>query len=270
MLLFANCKINLGLDILSKRSDGYHELQSVLIPVARLCDIVEILPSDQAEFRLTGTDAGCPAEENICAKAYRLMRDRYGLPPVYIHLHKNVPVGAGLGGGSSDGAHVICGLNALFGLGLGTQEMERLAAELGSDTAFFIRNRPALATGRGEILEPFEVDLHGKHLVIAKPPVGVSTTEAYRGVSPAVPAVALAERLRGDIRSWRTTVKNDFEPRIFAAHPILGHIKEMLYDAGALYASMSGSGSAVYGIFEHRPEDLVLPPEVFIHHEVIE
>lgn len=251
MILHANCKINLGLDILRRRADGYHDLETVMFPVRGLYDEVEVERCDApgAAFRSEGLVVDCPDEENICLKAFRLMHDRYGVDGVRIRLSKRVPFGAGLGGGSSDATAVLLALNELFALGLSEEELIARAAELGSDTAFFVRNTPQLCTGRGEVMTPFPIDLSGLILVVVKPDEGVSTREAYAGVRPWVPAVPLAERLRRPVSEWQGLVTNDFEESVFAAHPAISDIKEELLDAGALYASMSGSGSAVFGLF---------------------
>lgn len=252
MILNANCKINLGLDVLRRRADGYHDLETVLFPVRGLYDTVEVTrtASRGATFRAEGLAVDCAAEDNLCLKAFRLMRERYGVDGVAIRLDKRVPFGAGLGGGSSDATAVLLALDGLFGLGLPEAELIGCAAALGSDTAFFVRNTPQLCTGRGEEMTPFPIDLGGLTLVIVKPDGGVSTREAYAGVRPRVPEVPLAERLRRPLAEWQGRVTNDFEPHIFAARPAIRAAKERLLAAGALYASMSGSGSAVFGLFD--------------------
>lgn len=268
MILRANCKINLGLDILRRRADGYHDLETVMFPVRGLYDEVEVERSDApgAEFRSEGLAVDCPDESNLCLKAFRLMRDRYGVDGVRIRLSKRVPFGAGLGGGSADATAVVVALDRLFALGLPEEELIARAAELGSDTAFFVRNTPQLCTGRGEVMTPFPLDLSGLTLVVVKPDEGVSTREAYAGVRPRVPAVPLAERLRRPVAEWQGLVTNDFEESVFAAHPAIRSVKERLLGAGALYASMSGSGSAVFGLFDghEKGEELhALSPFVF-------
>lgn len=271
MISLPNCKINIGLDVLLKRSDGYHELESVMLPVQKLCDVLEIVRGgDGFEFSSGGLDIDCPPEKNICHDAYRLMKDRFGIGSVKMHLHKIVPFGAGLGGGSADGAFAIKGIDNVFGLGLSDGEMEELSAKLGSDTAFFIRDIPQIARGRGEILCPVELSLAGKTLVIVKPPFGVSTAEAYSGIEPRMPLVPLGERIAFDISQWREHIANAFEPHIFLKYPQLSRIKEMLYSLGAEYASMSGSGSAMYGIFDQEPAGLPEAfPGMFVHQEVM-
>lgn len=251
MILRANCKINIGLDILRRREDGYHDLATVMYPVAGLYDEVEVIRTSAvgAEFRAEGLAVDCAPDQNLCLKAFRLMHERYGVDGVRIRLDKRVPFGAGLGGGSSDATAVLLALDALFGLHLCEADLIDCAAALGSDTAFFVRNTPQLCTGRGEIMEPVALDLSPYSLVLVKPDEGVSTREAYAGVRPRIPAVPLAERLARPVAEWQGTVGNDFETSVFAAHPAIASVKRRLLDAGALYAAMSGSGSAVFGLF---------------------
>lgn len=252
MIIRANCKINLGLDILRRREDGYHDLETAMVPVKGLYDEVEVrrTAARDVAFRAGGLAVDCPPEKNLCVAAFRLMQQRYGIGGAEIRLDKRIPFGAGLGGGSSDATAVIVGLDREFGLGLSEQELIDCAAALGSDTAFFVRNTPQLCTGRGEIMTPCRLDLGGLWIVIVKPDEGVSTREAYAGVTPRVPAVPLAERLQLPRGAWQDAVTNDFEPSVFAAHPAIRAAKERLQAAGALYASMSGSGSAVFGLFD--------------------
>ena len=254
MILHANCKINLGLDILRRRDDGFHDLETVMLPVADLYDVVEVERVEgRSLFEQCGLVVDCSAEDNLCMKALHLMQRLYGVGEVRIRLDKRVPFGAGLGGGSSDATAVILALNELFALGLSDEKLVETAAMIGSDTAFFVRNTPQLCTGRGEKMEPIALPLQGLYLVVAKPSEGVSTKEAYSGVKPAVPQVRLREALARPIWEWQGLVKNDFEPHIFAAHPAIAALKQTMLDVGAIYASMSGSGSAVFGLFEQRP-----------------
>lgn len=272
MILYSNCKINLGLNIIARRSDGYHDIETVMIPVHSLYDIVEIVgrnDSDGVVFSSSGIEVDCPPEKNLCIKAYNLIRERYGIGGVAIHLHKRIPFGAGLGGGSSNAAFVIKGLNELFGLYLSIEIMEHLAAELGSDTSFFVRNVPQFAQGRGEILSPCEVDLSGKHLVLVKPDVAVSTAEAYSGVVPGVPKRHIPELLSAEMLCWEGTLVNDFEKTVFTKKTELLHIKNELYKAGAIYASMSGSGSTVYAFFDQKPTLGEWASRLFVHHEIV-
>ena len=266
MVIRANCKINIGLDVLRSRADGFHDLSTVMAPVAGLYDIVEVVPSEQMTFNQLGIVVDCPVEKNLCVKAARLMQSRYGVGNVAITLDKRVPFGAGLGGGSSDATAVIVAINDIFGLNLSEAELVDCAAQLGSDTAFFVRNTPQLCTGRGEVMTPIELPLAGMWLAVVKPEEGVSTAEAYGGVKPAEPAVALDVLLQQPVNQWQGAVKNDFEPHIFEAHPAIATLKQSLLDAGAVYASMSGSGSALFGLFAQRPT-LTLDSNIFTHIE---
>lgn len=252
MIRHANCKINIGLNVLRRREDGYHDLETVMYPIHDLYDVVEVVPAAADSFRTTGLAIDCPDADNLCMKAVQLMRKRYGIGSVSVALDKRVPFGAGLGSGSSDATAVILSIDELFSLHLTEAELIDCAAALGSDTAFFVRNTPQLCTGRGEVMRRIEMDLSGLQLVIVKPEVGVSTREAYAGVRPAVPAVSLAERLARPLVEWQECVGNDFETPVFAAHPAIRAVKARLLEAGAVYASMSGSGSAVYGLFDPR------------------
>ncbi|MFI3285694.1 MAG: 4-(cytidine 5'-diphospho)-2-C-methyl-D-erythritol kinase [Rikenellaceae bacterium] len=253
MTIKANCKINIGLDVVERRADGYHELSTVMFPVVGLYDILEIEPIDSTETQFCGKGliVDCATEDNLCVKAYNLLKSRYAeIKAVKITLDKRVPFGAGLGGGSSDATAVLLALNSIFGLKLSEDTLISLAAKLGSDTPFFVRNTPQLCTGRGEIMQQIEVDLGGKYLVLIKPDISVSTREAYAGVKPDYPTTPLSELIKQPLTEWQSKIKNDFEPHIFGAYPLLAQIKEKLLSAGALYAAMSGSGSTIYGIFD--------------------
>ncbi len=252
MKIRANCKINLGLDVLRRRTDGYHELETVMLPVRGLYDELEIERTAEkgVRFENRGLAVDCPTEENICLRAFRLMHDRYGVDGLRILLDKRVPFGAGLGGGSADATAVVLAANELFGLRLSEAELIDCAAALGSDTAFFVRNTPQLCTGRGERMEPIDLPLEGLWIALVKPDVRVSTREAYAGVRPQLPATPLRERLARPIAEWQNTVGTDFEPSVFAAYPELAAVKAALLDAGARYAAMSGSGSTLFGLFD--------------------
>ena len=264
MILHANCKINLGLDILRRREDGFHDLETVMIPVLGLYDVVEVERVEgESIFEQDGLLVDCNAEDNLCMKALRLMQRLYGVGAARIRLEKRVPFGAGLGGGSSDATAVILAINELYNLGLSEERLVEIAAMIGSDTAFFVRNTPQLCTGRGEKMEPIALPLSGKYLVVAKPAEGVSTKEAYAGVKPAIPQVRLTEALQRPIGEWQGVVKNDFEDHILAAHPAIAELKQAMLDAGAIYASMSGSGSAVFGIFDEEVA-LAFADDVFV------
>lgn len=252
MKINANCKINIGLDILRRREDGFHDLETVMVPVMGLYDVVEVEPiaGDGILFENKGLAIDCPMDKNLCVKAFRLMQERYGIGGIHLTLDKRTPFGAGLGGGSADATMTLLALNDLFSLSLNEDTLIALASELGSDTAFFVRNRPQLCTGRGVEMEDIDLDLSGLWLVLVKPDEGVSTREAYSGVKPAMPVVPLRERLQRPLDEWQGLIKNDFEPHIFTAHPQLAAIKEELLACGARYAAMSGSGSTLFGLFD--------------------
>lgn len=251
MIVFPNAKINLGLQILKKRADGYHEISSLFYPIP-LCDVLEFVPSAKDEFQSTGISI--PGKSNLVLDALALIRDRRDIPPLRIHLHKHIPIGAGLGGGSADAAFMITALNKAFELDLSDNEMEHCASLLGSDCAFFIRNVPAIASGRGEVLNPFSMSLAGKSLIVHYPGIHVSTADAYAGVLPDDQREPLQSILSQSTSEWKNKLINDFEKGIGQLHPSIPLAVEKLYDAGAQYASMTGSGSAVYGIFEKPTE----------------
>lgn len=268
MTIKANCKINLGLNVTRKREDGYHELETVMIPVKGLYDTIELerIAGNDIVFTSSGLDVDCPAEKNLCVRAARLMQHYYNIEGMSIHLDKRVPHGAGLGGGSSDAVAVLKAINEIYEMGLSSEVIATHAAELGSDTIFFAYNSPALCTGRGEKLDFIELDLEGLWLAVVKPPIGVSTAEAYRGVKPVMPEKSLTELLKQPITKWQHCIKNDFEPHIFVAHPEIAELKIALLQSGAIYASMSGSGSALFGIFDSQP-NVDIPKGTFLHIE---
>ena len=250
MITFPNAKINLGLNIVERRPDGYHNIETVFYPIP-LTDALEIVIAQgpDTELHCYGNAVDCPAEKNLVMKAYRLMQQRYALPPVTMYLYKHIPDGAGLGGGSSDAAHAMVMLNQMFDLKVPDCDLAAMAATLGADCAFFIYNRPMMATGIGDVLSPVDVDLKGMSLLLVKPPVGVDTRTAYSRVVPAPATVSLTEVTAAPVEMWDGVLTNDFEPSVFAALPQLWLIKARLMDAGARYAAMSGSGSTVFGIF---------------------
>lgn len=250
MILFPNAKINVGLDILRKRPDGYHDIATVMVPTAWR-DILELVPARGSESTLTVTGRGvdCPTEKNLVMKAYRLMERALGIPPTDIFLHKVIPDGAGLGGGSADAAFTLTGLNSLYELGLTTEQLTDMASRLGADCPFFIHNRPMLCTGTGTEMRDMNLNLSGYTLAIVKPGRGVSTAEAYAGVTPHEPEVTLEERLTLPVSQWNRNIVNDFEASVCAKVPEIMAIKLGLQAMGADYAAMSGSGSAVYGLF---------------------
>ncbi|MEE1943658.1 4-(cytidine 5'-diphospho)-2-C-methyl-D-erythritol kinase [Pedobacter sp. KR3-3] len=249
MLAFANAKINLGLLLTEKRSDGYHNLQTVFYPV-RLHDAVELLDAEATFCTVKGIDIPGDAQDNLCLKAFKQLQADFGLPNQQIVLLKNIPVGAGLGGGSADAAFLIKLVNEKFKLGLSTTKMEDYARALGADCAFFIANKPVYATEKGDQFEALEMDLSNYFMVLVKPPVHVSTAEAYRNAKVKQPAVSLKELIHLPISQWKEQIFNDFETSVFAQYPQIDEIKTKLYAAGATFALMSGSGSSVFAIFE--------------------
>lgn len=251
MITFPNAKINLGLNIVSRRPDGYHNLETVFYPVT-LTDVLEMVPSSDGETHLQcyGRPVDCPPEKNLVMKAFRLMERHYAVPAVDIHLYKHIPDGAGLGGGSSDAAHTLLMLNEMNNLQLPQERLAELAATLGADCPFFIYNRPMFACGIGDEFQPADLSLSGRALLIVKPSVSVATAEAYSHVTPAQPLTSVAEITTWPVEMWDGQLVNDFEPSVFALHPELWNIKLKLLEAGADYAAMSGSGSALFGIFK--------------------
>ncbi len=255
MILFPPAKINLGLRVRSKRPDGYHELESLMFQLP-WCDILEIVPREQ--FSFTGTGIPIPGEEssNLCIRAYRLLQEKYTLPPVAIHLHKNIPMGAGLGGGSADGTYTLLILNRLFELGLNPDELRVFAAQLGSDCPLFVENYPQLASGRGEILEAFPLDLKGHYVHLINPGIHVGTREAFAKLLLGQQETSIRETLAKPLETWEDALKNDFETTVFVQYPKLAEIKKQLYTNGASYAAMSGSGSTLFGIYTKKPQPL--------------
>lgn len=251
MITHPNFKINIGLNIVAKRADGFHELQTVFYPVDTLKDVLEINRIEKGVMlSVRNVDNLCATEDNLCVKAFRLLQQHFGIDGVVIKLTKNIPFGAGLGGGSADAAFALRMYNELFQLQLSTNELQNLAAQLGSDTAFFVENSPVYATGRGEIMTPINLDLSDYKIEIIKPDFSISTKEAYAGVQPQQPEISLNELIQKPICEWRHFIHNDFEDTLFVKYPQLQELKDDFYARGAVYASMSGSGSAVYGIFQ--------------------
>ena len=255
MISYPNAKINLGLNILRKREDGFHDIESVFYPV-KWRDILEIVPSGvgkgKVDFSASGIAVPGELSSNLCVKAYQLLNNDHDLPSIKIHLHKRVPIGAGLGGGSADASFTLAMVNELFGLNLTVEELENYAAQLGSDCPFFIRNRPALVTGRGEVMNPIQVDLHRWRIVLINPQIHIGTAEAYSNVSPTVPNLSIERIITKPIHEWKNVLKNDFEASVFPSHPTVKNIKAKLYERGAVYASMTGSGSTVFGLFKNE------------------
>ncbi|MBS1761207.1 MAG: 4-(cytidine 5'-diphospho)-2-C-methyl-D-erythritol kinase [Bacteroidetes bacterium] len=257
MVTFPNCKINLGLNILRKRIDGYHDIESVFLPIP-LFDALEIVKTKETKafsFSTSGLSVPGNAMDNLCIKAYQLLLQKHKeIEPVQMHLHKAIPTGGGLGGGSADGAFALKLLNDYFKLNLSITELEYLALQLGSDCPFFILNQPTITTGRGEHLIPIEINLKGYRILIVNPGVHISTAEMFGKITPAIPQESLLENIKLPPEYWMNKINNDFEAVVFMKHPELKMLKEQLLLSGAVYASLSGSGSTLYGIFKKEDD----------------
>ena len=260
MITYPNAKINLGLNIVEKRPDGYHNLETIFYPI-NLQDALEVteLENEEGEYKLkvSGVPIEGDAENNLVVKAYRLLKKDFpDMSPINIHMFKHIPTGAGLGGGSADAAFMIKLLNEKFNLKLSIEKMEEYAAILGADCAFFIQNKPVFASGIGNIFENITLSLKGYYIVLVKPDIFVSTKDAFSHITPMHPNQSLKEIIRMPVETWRATMKNDFEESVFQKYPEIAAIKNKLYDMGAIYASMSGSGSSVFGIFREQVEHI--------------
>lgn len=266
MISFPNAKINIGLNVVEKRPDGYHNLETIFYPV-KLTDALELAESDKLEFSCSGIPVDADWENNLVVKAYRLLETDFKIDPVKIHLHKAIPFGAGLGGGSADAAFMLKMLNNYFELGLSVQQLEKYAGQIGADCPFFIQNKPTFAHGIGDRFKPVNFDLTGYEIVIVNPNIAVSTPEAYRNIIPAPSSFNLQDIEKLSPEKWNDYIKNDFEKSVFPLYPGIESLKKKLYEMGAVYASMSGSGSAVFGIFRHLPVNLdkYLPKGIFIY-----
>ncbi|MBC8112680.1 MAG: 4-(cytidine 5'-diphospho)-2-C-methyl-D-erythritol kinase, partial [Verrucomicrobia bacterium] len=251
MLLFPNAKINLGLNITEKRADGFHNLESVFYPVA-WTDVLEILPAKKLSFQHSGIEIPGNAFENLCLKAFHLLKNDFPIDWVHMYLHKVIPIGAGLGGGSADAAFCLKGLNEIFNLQLSVENLQAYARKLGSDCAFFIENQAKFCFGKGDEFEGVGLNLKGKFIALVYPKLHISTAEAYQSIVPKKPVVSIKEIIQMPVSEWKNLLKNDFETPLFEKYPVLSTIKNQLYRTGALYASMSGSGSTVFGIFEEE------------------
>ena len=280
MICYPNAKINLGLNVTGCRPDGYHNLETVFYPIP-VCDVLQvetartdgsIPPCDifppgspartdatpDCTLRTAGIGIDCPAEQNLVVKALHQLKQDFNLPYLYIYMYKQIPSGAGLGGGSADAAFMMKALNSIFRLGLDNEGLEARVSALGADCAFFVRNRPVSATGIGNLFSPVSLSLDGWHLVLVKPDIFISTKEAYAHITPRQPDISPGEVLRRPVEEWRDTLVNDFEAGVFSLYPEIAAIKTRLYDCGAAYASMSGSGSSVFGLFRHEPDETAL------------
>jgi 4-diphosphocytidyl-2-C-methyl-D-erythritol kinase len=267
MIVFPNAKINIGLNITEKRTDGYHNLETVFYPV-KINDALEAIIAPQLNFSFSGITIPGDGANNLCIKAYELVKLDHGLPALDIHLYKHIPIGAGLGGGSADAAFFIKLLNQHFGLNLSVEAMQSYARQLGADCAFFIENKPVYAFDKGDQFEPIELDLSKYVIVLVMPPVHVSTADAYSGVNPEVAAKSLKDLINLPVSEWKGRIKNDFEKSVIGKYPLIGEVKQSLYEVGALYASMSGSGASVFGIFETLPSLKHLEAESSVFYNV--
>jgi len=257
MICFPNAKINIGLKIVSKRKDGYHNLETVFYPVP-LKDILEFTVPEKkiakTSMVLSGTSLDIPDEQNICLKAYHLLAKDYLLPKIQMHLHKVIPSGAGLGGGSSDAAFLLSELNQYFKLNIADEKLLAYASELGADCAFFLKNKAVFAHGVGNKFESIDLSLAGHYILIVKPELSINTAFAFENIVPAIPEVGIKEQVKQPITLWGNKIVNDFEQPLFKKYPELNKIKDELYNLGADYASMSGSGSALFGLFKEKPK----------------
>jgi 4-diphosphocytidyl-2-C-methyl-D-erythritol kinase len=252
MVLFPNAKINIGLNVTEKRNDGFHNIESIFYPVFDLHDVLEIVKSEELKFTSTGIEIPGNKKDNLCLKAYHLLKQDFDISPVHIYLLKVIPIGAGLGGGSADAAFTLKGLNELFELKLTDEQLINYVRKLGSDCAFFIKNRPVYAFNKGDEFEPIDFDLSAYEIKIEYPNIHIGTAEAYAGITSKESAKNVKTLITAPIENWKETIKNDFEESIFPNHPAIKELKEKMYNEGAVYASMTGSGSAVYGVFEKK------------------
>jgi 4-diphosphocytidyl-2-C-methyl-D-erythritol kinase len=252
MISFPNAKINLGLNVVARQPDGYHNIESCFLPID-WCDILEIVPSESFQFSTSGLTIPGTTDSNLCIKAFNLIQENHQIGNVQIHLHKVIPMGGGLGGGSADCAFTLKLLNELFELQLTKSELEKYASQLGSDCPFFIENKPRYVTGTGFEFADIEVNLKGKFLALTNPNIHVGTKEAYNQIKPKASEISIPEILKEPLSTWNSRLKNDFETSVFPLQPDIAALKDSFYGAGAIYASMTGSGATVYGIFEEAP-----------------
>ena len=254
MISFPNAKINLGLYITAKRDDGFHDLETVFFPIP-FADVLEFVPFNSLKFTYSGIPIPGDPENNLCLKAYHLLKQIHPqLEPLHIHLHKIIPMGAGLGGGSADGAFMLDMLNRYYQLGHSRESLHALAMQMGSDCPFFLTNKPAFASGRGEILEPIELNLKNWWITVVHPGIHISTSDAFSAIVPKTAPKDYKTKILEPLETWKSWLRNDFEASVMELYPVIAEVKADLYKAGAAYASMSGSGSAVYGFFRKKPE----------------
>ena len=267
MICFPNAKINLGLYITEKRSDGYHSIETIFYPIP-LTDALEAVKSKRTSFKQTGIKLESSPEDNLVMKTYNLMSEKYKISPLDIYLTKAIPSGAGLGGGSADAAFTLKLINELCECNIPEDKLEKMAASIGADCPFFIQNKPVIATGTGNIFKPCNISLKGYIIYLIKPPVAVSTKEAYSDIKPQKPEFSLEKLSSLPVCEWKGVLKNDFEPSVFEKHPVIGEIKDKLYSMGAEYSAMSGSGSSVFGLFKNTISPKF--PDCFVWKGVLE
>jgi len=269
MITYPNAKVNLGLYITEKRTDGFHSIETIFLPIPSLCDILEVLPQEHQQedvvFSESGLEVDGDFESNLCVKAYKHLNKHNPLPKVAMHLHKQIPMGAGLGGGSANGAFTLKMLNELTGNRVNNDELKNIALELGSDCPFFLTNKPCFATGRGEQLHELELNLSGVYILLVNPSIHVSTGMAYSLSNPKPAVTDLRKIAHIPYHQWKTHVHNDFEKVVFPLHVEIKELKEWLYQLGAFYASMSGSGSTVFGLFHTKPDTAAIPLNYYYH-----
>ena len=254
MILFPPAKINLGLNILNKRHDGFHELETVLLQIP-VYDVLEILPAGKFSYHQSGLQFGQQVESNLVVKAYRLLQKKCDIPETSFHLLKNIPAGAGLGGGSADATYTLMGLNTLYNLNLSSAALQGLSGQLGSDCPCFVHDQPQIATGRGDVLEPLALDLKGYYLKLINPGIHINTVQAYSEIQLSKQTESIHKVINRPIEEWKSHLFNSFETSVFNKYPELKELKTSLYDQGALYASMTGSGSSLYGIYMDEPSN---------------
>lgn len=266
MISFPNAKINIGLNVVSKREDGYHNLETIFYPV-KLADVLEFTDSNEMQFSTSGIEIDGKPENNLILRAYQLLKKEFNIPQIQIHLHKIIPFSAGLGGGSSDAAFTLKMLNEYFDLKIPSTKLKYYATQIGADCPFFIENKPTFATGIGNQFQPVNLDLSEYKILIAKPNISVSTPDAFQDVTPSKPKFNLKDIENLPIEDWKDFINNDFEKSVFEKYPEIENLKQSLYKMGALFASMSGSGSAVFGIFRHLPIDAanLIPKGIFTY-----
>jgi 4-diphosphocytidyl-2-C-methyl-D-erythritol kinase len=252
VIVFPNAKINIGLNVVEKRSDGFHNIESVFYPIFDVVDVLEIVESDELSFSSSGISIPGASSSNLCLKAFQLLKNEFDIPPVKIHLHKMIPIGAGLGGGSADAAFTLKVLNELFQLELSNEKLCAYSRMLGSDCAFFINNKPVYAAHKGDEFEAISLDLSAYKIVIKYPNIHIGTAEAYGGIVPKLANKNIKDLIETAVVNWKETVVNDFEAAVFPHHPAIKKMKEQMYLNGAVFAAMTGSGSAVFGLFEKK------------------